>query len=147
MYNYLTKPPTCTIYIYKFFYKLLLTIVWLPTTCMTGIKRYLSSNQESSYIFFLQIRNQEILSFFKSGIRRYYLSSNQESGDINFFLPIRNQQILCFFKSGIKRYYLSLNQIVILILKEPRLSHLIIALSFNSYLGICLCQGQFAVKK
>jgi hypothetical protein len=95
---------------------------------MTGIKRYLSSNQESSYIFFLQIRNQEILSFFKSGIRRYYLSSNQEilsffksgisryylssnqeSRDI-IFLQIRNQEILSFFKSGIKKYYLSSTQ-------------------------------------
>jgi hypothetical protein len=68
-----------------------------------------SSNQESRDIIFLQIRNQEILSFFKSGIKRYYLSSNQESRDF-IFLQIRNQEILSFFKSEIKRYYLSLNQ-------------------------------------
>jgi hypothetical protein len=56
------------------------------------------------------IRNQEILSFFKSGIKRYYLSLNQESRDI-IFIQIRNQEILSFFKSGIKRFYLSSNQV------------------------------------
>jgi hypothetical protein len=48
------------------------------------LRYYFSSNQESRDIIVLQIRNQEVLSFFKSGIRRYYLSSSQESRAIIF---------------------------------------------------------------
>ena len=70
-------------------------------TSLLFIRRYqlLSSNQESRDIIFLQIRNQEILSFFKSGIKRFYLSSNKVSREI-IFLQIRNQEILSFFKSN-----------------------------------------------
>ena len=87
------QSPYKTPYMYNIYIEILL---------QTAVKYLVTTN----YIY---DRNQEILSFFKSGIKLYFLSSDQESGDI-IFLQIRNQEILSFFKSGIRRYYLSLNQ-------------------------------------
>ena len=93
--------PYKTPYMYNIYIEILL---------QTAVKYLVTTN----YIY---DRNQEILSFFKSGIKLYFLSLNQESRDI-IFHQIRNQEILSFFKSGIKRYYLSSNQEILSFFKS-----------------------------